>query len=92
MESKQKSELPPGAGLRPEAVIEQKAGYQTADALWTKVTHPIPGMESASALRCGQPLTSLDRTRSGSTRNARPSKSSRAVAAPFLTPHPIVQI
>ena len=32
------------AGRRfcPEAVTEQRAGYQTADALRTKVTHPVP--------------------------------------------------
>jgi hypothetical protein len=81
-----------GRRLRPEAVTEQKAGYQTADALWTKVTHPSFDMESANAVRCDHPLTSLDRTRSGSTRNTGYSKDSRAVAAPFLTPHPIVQI
>jgi hypothetical protein len=37
MESKQKSKLPPGAGKCPEAVTEQRAGYETADALRTKV-------------------------------------------------------
>jgi hypothetical protein len=36
MRSKQKSEPPPGAGKCPEAVTEQRAGYETADALRTK--------------------------------------------------------
>ena len=45
MQSKQKSKLPPGAGICPEAVTEQKAGYQTADALWTKVPTRFPVQE-----------------------------------------------
>jgi len=45
-----------GRRLRPEAVTEQKAGYQTADAFWTKVTHPSPGMESANAVHCDHRL------------------------------------
>ena len=36
MASKQKSKLPPGAGKRPEAVTEQRAGYEAADDPWTK--------------------------------------------------------
>jgi hypothetical protein len=36
-----------GRRLSPEAVTEQRAGYQTADALWTKVTYLSPGIAGA---------------------------------------------
>jgi hypothetical protein len=40
------------AGRRfcPEAVTEQRAGYQTADALRTKVAHPNPAQEARPKL------------------------------------------
>ena len=31
--------------VRPEAVTEQRAGCETADALLTKVTHPSPAQD-----------------------------------------------
>ncbi len=36
-----------GRRISPDAVIEQKAGYQTADAFWTKVAHVDPRTRSA---------------------------------------------
>jgi hypothetical protein len=53
MQSKQKSELPLGAGKRPEAVTEQRAGYETANDPWTKILFDSSRKRLASSLTPG---------------------------------------
>src|SRR5205814_391863 len=93
MQSKQKCKLPPGAGKCPEAVTEQRAGYETADALRTKVAF---GSAATNVTR--KPRDTLFfglSTTDFSPQTKRPeddSERSREIAPAFLAPQPLIEV